>query len=196
MDDGGYKNGNKWCSLASQVKHGFPMPKYIPTPRAGAQEGYQNRSKRKGHDVAMSYLESAVEHPDFYKSYLPTPISGEYRDTGPSMADQEYKQQNLTRTIATTDKEQWNNNGCALNPYWVEWFMSFPIGWTDTTIPTQDLYREHIPDLFHHHPPISPVAPSVPGRAARIKQLGNAIAPHQILPIFQAIDEQLKLTDK
>ena len=33
----------------------------LPTPRVGGQEGYETRAKRKGHDVAMSYLESAVD---------------------------------------------------------------------------------------------------------------------------------------
>ncbi len=32
----------------------------LPTPRVGGQEGYESRSKRKGHEAAMSYLESAA----------------------------------------------------------------------------------------------------------------------------------------
>ena len=35
-----------------------------PTPRVGGQEGYKSRAARKGHEVAMSYLETAV---DFYE---------------------------------------------------------------------------------------------------------------------------------
>lgn len=31
----------------------------LPTPRVGGQESYETRAKRKGHDIAMSYLESA-----------------------------------------------------------------------------------------------------------------------------------------
>lgn len=34
----------------------------LPTPRANGQEGYETRAMRKGHEAAMSYLESAVEY--------------------------------------------------------------------------------------------------------------------------------------
>jgi hypothetical protein len=34
----------------------------LPTPRVKGQEGYKTRAKRKGHEVAMSYLESNLEY--------------------------------------------------------------------------------------------------------------------------------------
>lgn len=34
----------------------------LPTPRANGQEGYETRARRKGHQAALSYLESAVEY--------------------------------------------------------------------------------------------------------------------------------------
>lgn len=46
----------------------------LPTPRAGGQEGYQTRAKRKGHNSAMSYLESAVDFMSI-KGLLPTPTA-------------------------------------------------------------------------------------------------------------------------
>ena len=35
--------------------------KLIPTPREGSWEGYASRAKRKGHNVALSYLETMLD---------------------------------------------------------------------------------------------------------------------------------------
>ena len=45
-----------------------------PTPRVSGQEGYDTRAARKGHDTAMSYLESAVEYHEKQVKW-PTPSS-------------------------------------------------------------------------------------------------------------------------
>jgi hypothetical protein len=44
----------------------------LPTPRVKGQEGYETRALRKGHDIAMSYLESNVEY-QVKMGMLPTP---------------------------------------------------------------------------------------------------------------------------
>jgi len=59
--------------------------KLWPTPRAKGQEGYDTRADRKGHDIAMSYLESNVEYqerqrggqlnPDWVEWLMGWPIS-------------------------------------------------------------------------------------------------------------------------
>ena len=36
--------------------------KLLPTPTASGQEGYETRANRKGHEVAMSYLESNIQY--------------------------------------------------------------------------------------------------------------------------------------
>jgi len=50
-------NGNRFgVTLNELCKKGL-----LPTPRVGGQENYETRAKRKGHAIAMSYLESNLQ---------------------------------------------------------------------------------------------------------------------------------------
>ena len=55
-------------------KDGGVLPTKWPTPRVSGQEGYDTRAARKGHDTAMSYLESAVEYHEKQVKW-PTPTA-------------------------------------------------------------------------------------------------------------------------
>lgn len=52
----------------------------LPTPRVSGEEGYETRAKRKGHIMAMSYLESHIDYLSI-NGLLPTPTSGADRNT-------------------------------------------------------------------------------------------------------------------
>jgi hypothetical protein len=52
------------------------------TPRVKGQEGYKSRAQRKGHDIAMSYLESQVE---YVTENWPTPTKRDWKGSGPSV---------------------------------------------------------------------------------------------------------------
>lgn len=56
----------------------FAVEGLLPTPRVGGQEGYESRAKRKGHVMAMSYLESHVEYL-MMQGILPTPTARDWR---------------------------------------------------------------------------------------------------------------------
>ena len=47
--------GKKWPRLGTKIK-------MLPTPRHRSYEEYDTRAKRKGHAIAMSYLEAAVDY--------------------------------------------------------------------------------------------------------------------------------------
>jgi hypothetical protein len=61
---------------------------------------------------------------------LPTPVAGEYRDTGEKVKGNKYKQQNLTRTIAN-NSDEWTGKNSQLNPRFVMEMMGFPPNWTE-----------------------------------------------------------------
>lgn len=61
-----------------------------------------------------------------------------------------------------------------LNPDWVEWLMGFPIGWTDLEV-AAPIFLEGEP--WPAEPEIPRMRRDVPRRAARLKQLGNAVVP-------------------
>ena len=120
-----------------------------PTPRVGGQEKYDTRAKRKGHTIAMSYLESAVD----YHEKFPTPTASEKsginpktgRGSGlskhakmfptPTVQDGEndggpsqYKRHSIPLNAIVKDSPQTTGS---LNPTWVEWLMGFPLEWTN-----------------------------------------------------------------
>jgi hypothetical protein len=60
----GYKYTNTWNpnSQMGQSLSAMAGSGMLPTPRVSGQEGYESRAKRKGHECAMSYLETAVDY--------------------------------------------------------------------------------------------------------------------------------------
>jgi hypothetical protein len=101
-----------------------------PTPRVLGQESYETRSARKGHSVAMSYLESAVEYYEktgARKVMFPTPQANEDAAGTPNGNMQKMLWNHPD--IRGTTPEEWA--GGTLNPTWVEWLMGWIIGFTD-----------------------------------------------------------------
>jgi DNA (cytosine-5)-methyltransferase 1 len=91
--------------------------------------------------------------------------------------------------------------GGALNPAWVEWLMGFPIGWTDLSNVAKNVeyYLSQVIDglpewlcaerWWGQEPSIPRVSKRVKKRVSRLKALGNAVVPAQIVPIFKSIVE-------
>jgi hypothetical protein len=100
----------------------------LPTPRAKGAETYETRAKRKGHKMAMSYLESAVGHPDFYKM-LPTPSARDYK--GARKPDtMEATGRNADTNSLPDALEFKDGTNRRLSPLFVEWMMGYPIDHT------------------------------------------------------------------
>jgi hypothetical protein len=118
------KGINLHCNLRQMARLSM-----LPTPRVGGQESYETRVKRQGHEKAISYLEANVEW-QMSQGMLPTPVSGEWRDTGDKVKGNTYKQQNLTRTIANNSQE-WGGSNSQLNPRFVAEMMGFPPNWLE-----------------------------------------------------------------
>ena len=119
------------------------------TPRVSGQEGYETRATRKGHDIAMSYLESQAE---YITENWATPRAVDWKGSGPTVIRKDGKsrmdklvyqaelsqhgpQAPVTQThgsvLYENDQTSPRPSPKRLNPRFVEWLMGLPIGWTD-----------------------------------------------------------------
>lgn len=94
----------------------------LPTPRVNGQEGYETRAARKGHDIAMSYLESAIE----YYGMIPTPATRDYKGTN----SQEHLEKECGHHNQLPNHLKMNT-GLKLQPAFAFWMMGFPENWTE-----------------------------------------------------------------
>jgi hypothetical protein len=99
----------------------------LPTPRANQVNGC-NLNSLKLANRKKGNLEETVAN-WVVNQMLPTPVAGEYRDTGEKVATGNFKQMNLTRTIAQGNN-QWTGENSQLNPQFVAEMMGFPTDWT------------------------------------------------------------------
>ena len=119
------------------------------TPRVSGQEGYETRATRKGHDIAMSYLESQAE---YITENWATPRAVDWKGSGPTVIRKDGKSRMdqlvyqaeqsqfgpLAQVMPTHGSVLYENDQTSprpspkrLNPRFVEWLMGLPIGWTD-----------------------------------------------------------------
>jgi len=99
-----------------------------PTPREGSEEGYMTRAARKGHKVAISYLETRVDYlENFAPKMWPTPRASEYKDSGP-VGSKSHSHMDARQYLCAKAKDPSRPSGC-LSPMWTEWLMGYPIGW-------------------------------------------------------------------
>lgn len=91
----------------------------LPTPRVSGTESYDSRAARKGHDVAMSYLESNIEF-QVRNGMLPTPLSS---DCGEKVTGLE-SQDSLTKRARNLTGQT-----SQLNDQFVCEMMGFPINY-------------------------------------------------------------------
>jgi hypothetical protein len=113
MDKAGYKNGNQWNSLASQISHGI-----LPTPTTRdfrspdkPESGNFQRKVEQGYTIDLN---SQI-------AILGTPTSRDWKDVG--------NMENVP-VNGLLGRQLGANNGLKLQPAFVEWMMGFPIGWT------------------------------------------------------------------
>jgi DNA-cytosine methyltransferase len=93
----------------------------LPTPRTTGQESYETRAARKGHDSAMSYLESHVDYLN-QQGLLPTPCAAE--GSG-KVSGNDKEQKSVTQIVVQT-----HGKTSQLNPRFVAEMMGFPTDWT------------------------------------------------------------------
>ena len=74
-------NSQMGQSLSAMADSGM-----LPTPRVGGQEGYESRAKRKGHECAMSYLETAVDY--IYQQTKPDSDAGKTSRLSPLFTEE------------------------------------------------------------------------------------------------------------
>ena len=93
----------------------------LPTPRVGGQESYETRAKRKGHEIAMSYLESNIDY-QAKMGMLPTPSAGNEKSNG-----------SLQEWGVSGNKMRGTTLGSSrLSTRFVGEMMGFPKGWTES----------------------------------------------------------------
>lgn len=112
-----YVNSRGEPNLSGQVK-------LWPTPKASDCKGTGPvGSKSAEHDLERGNLRAAVLYP------TPSTGAGLCGGTG------NFKQLKKLETDGVISEEERKNmsqgNGGQLNPYWVEWLMGLPIGWTE-----------------------------------------------------------------
>jgi hypothetical protein len=99
----------------------------LPTPRVGGQESYETRAKRKGHEIAMSYLESNIDY-QVKMGMLPTPASRDYKGARSKEALQESGRK---ENNSLPDSFSQAGKSSQLNPRFVAEMMGFPPNWTE-----------------------------------------------------------------
>jgi len=114
----------------------------------------------------------------FLQELWPTPRASEYKGSGPKGSksqqcrlDRKY----LDATVEECDGDPGPERR-QLNPDWVEWLMGWPIGWTSTE-PLRSLRWLPWGDDPADRDEIPRLVKSYPGRAGRIKALGNGQVP-------------------
>jgi hypothetical protein len=99
----------------------------LPTPTA--MDSTDATATMKSSQVKEGSMHSETLCRAMAMGMLPTPVSGEWMDTGEKVKGNNYKQQNLTRTIANAS-EEWTGINSQLNPQFVLEMMGFPPDWT------------------------------------------------------------------
>ena len=129
MENGNYfrtnQEGVRWgVKLRDVVENGL-LPTPMAQSRNTSKEQTEERQLKYGGKTRAMYLENFAA-----MGWLPTPVAGEWRDTGEAVKNQNYLQQNLTRTIAK-DNPLWHGENSQLNPQFVAEMMGFPTDWTE-----------------------------------------------------------------
>jgi len=149
--------------------------KHWPTPRVSGQEGYDTRAARKGHDMAMSYLESAVEYHENQANW-PTPTASDHKGWSPGHKRADIPNNRLDfRVESEAHNKNWptpsaNEDAAGrpegnmqkmlgnhpdvrgqgegtLNPLWVTWLMGLPVGWVSLAPLSIEEYQEWLVDM-------------------------------------------------
>jgi hypothetical protein len=100
----------------------------LPTPTA--MDSSNATANMKSTQVKEGSMHSVTLTRAMFMGMLPTPVAGEYRDTGEAVKTGNFKQMNLTRTIAK-DNPEWTGKTSQLNPQFVAEMMGFPANWTE-----------------------------------------------------------------
>ena len=118
--------GRKWApgSLTEQI-----YDQLLPTPRTSGQESYETRAARKGHDSAMSYLESHVDYLHQQK-LLPTPRANDmlHPQTDGKAFQHRKNRHYMAEVVMAPHMEPGKTS--QLNPRFVAEMMGFPTDWT------------------------------------------------------------------
>lgn len=99
----------------------------LPTPTA--MDSTNATANMKSTQIKEGSMHSMTLSRAMTMGMLPTPVAGEYRDTGEKVRGNNYKQKNLTRTIAN-NSEEWAGSNSQLSPQFVAEMMGFPTDWT------------------------------------------------------------------
>jgi hypothetical protein len=100
----------------------------LPTPTA--MDSTNATATMKSSQVKEGSMHSVTLSRAMIMGMLPTPVAGEWRDTGEGVKSGNFKQMNLTRTIAK-DNTEWTGKNSQLNPRFVAEMMGFPPNWTE-----------------------------------------------------------------
>lgn len=109
--------------------------------------------------------------------HWPTPVAA---DTGARQGSEKWLGSDLVSTVADVEyiAGRTQTRSSALNPDWVEWLMSWPIGWTSLTGMSPDALDEWRIGMsdgswWQNEPALSRTAPSRKEFAERLKAIGN-----------------------
>jgi DNA (cytosine-5)-methyltransferase 1 len=155
-------NGRSVARRTSGQKRGINLEtatKLWPTPTSTERSGV-NPTTGSGIGLAKT------------AQLWPTPVADGDRTTN-------YKQGGTSLGFAVRSKEITEGS---LNPFWVEWLMGVPIGWTSLEPLTKEYYDEWLErgrqGIWWADEPLIPrLAKKIKERVKRLKALGNGIVP-------------------
>ena len=142
-----------------KVTHLGTAAKYWPTP---------TRSMIYIQDMEMARFAGGDPRRPRYGEAFPTPIKRDYRSPKSSSRKRDGAAPLVERI------------GGQLNPYWVEWLMGWPIGWTSLGAVSARMMERWLDDAewWIFEPNIPRVARGIKDRVSRLKAIGNGQVPH------------------
>ena len=153
------KNRDKYNHRLEEHVAMMPTPNTMDHLPCRSQEAKDRQfaTTRKGRSAPGNLREWI--HPEMW----PTPTASDHRDIGGPSSPAIQRREEIGKSIELSMKVDG-----ALNPDWVEWLMSWPVGWTSL----EDLESDEIlnPSI---EPDIPRVTKKTENRAKRLQAIGN-----------------------
>lgn len=177
-----YPNGTKMPNLITQLKSFLPTPTSQEIEHPDAEITETGRRKHKTNEKSHSLnLSDTVKLMPKIEKMMKTPTANEDAAGKPGSK--------MQLMLGNSEEIRDSGNG-VLNPDWVDWFMGYPVGYTDIEVDEVDMSYD--PNVFQQEAGVPRVTTRTDNRAKRIEGLGNAVVPQVVIRIFEAINQEEK----
>ena len=185
---GTMRNGECWLRpklvpRISVIGAGFSGK--IPTPTVSGNNNRKGLSKSSGDGLAT-----------FVKRFWTTPSTNDATRGG--TITENMTGTSLSQQIRNTPSLTARFDG-ALNPYWVEWLMGWPVGWTDIDCDCETICRNvwdwrERQDIWFETETVERVTKRREHRVCRLKAIGNGQVPPCAAAAFETLYRRINET--